>query len=171
MGRSTTQERLRQLFEYNEVTGVFKRRVKTAPCNKAGDIAGHISKCDGYHAISIDGLQIRSHRLAWIYCNGDIPTNMQIDHIDGVRCNNALANLRLVTNQGNSLNASLSKNNSTGITGVIICKQTGRWKAQIYFNGKCYNLGRYIEKIDAVIARRKAENRFGFHHNHGKANA
>lgn len=46
----------------------------------------------------------RLHRLVWETFNGEIPENMQIDHIDGNPANNALDNLKCVTAKENSNN-------------------------------------------------------------------
>ena len=55
----------------------------------------------GYYTISINGKGHSIHRLVWEAFNGEIPTNMQIDHIDCVKTNNKLNNLRLVTPKQN----------------------------------------------------------------------
>ena len=39
------------------------------------------------------------HRVVWECFNGEIPKNMDIDHIDGNGCNNALNNLQLLTHR------------------------------------------------------------------------
>lgn len=49
------------------------------------------------------------------------------------------------------------KNNTSGVTGVSFDKTRGKWTAQIVFKGKNYYLGRYIEKKDAIVARKEAE--------------
>ena len=58
----------------------------------------------GYRVVSIYGKSYKEHRLVWIYHNGDISEGMQIDHINRIRNDNRIENLRLVTSSSNGLN-------------------------------------------------------------------
>ncbi len=51
----------------------------------------------------------------------------------------------------------LNKNNTSGYTGVYLDSRQGKWIAQISFKGKKYYLGSYLDKEDAVKARRQGE--------------
>lgn len=81
-----------------------------------------------------------------------------IDHIDQNKLNNKKNNLRFVTKAGNSANSKLSKNNTSGIKGVVKCKN--KWHAQIMVGGKNIHLGNYDKKEEAAEARRKAEEKY-----------
>ena len=65
------------------------------------------------------------HRVIWEMHNGPIPEGMQIDHINHIRTDNRLENLRLVTAPENMQNKSMDKRNKTGFTGVRLDKKTG----------------------------------------------
>lgn len=54
----------------------------------------------------------------------------------------------------------LLSNNKSGVTGVYWCKSKQRWRAQIGFKSKNYNLGYYKDKKEAVAARKEAEEKF-----------
>lgn len=54
----------------------------------------------------------------------------------------------------------INKNNSTGVRGVTFDRKRNKWVAQITFQRKNYNLGRYDDKEDAVNARLEGEERF-----------
>lgn len=121
----------------------------------------------GYVKLTVDGVQIYAHRVVWIMHNGDIPPNMEVDHINHNRADNRIENLRLVTRLENNMNKSVQINNSSGVTGVTFCKQTGKWRAQIQINGKNVSLGRYESIHEAETARKTVQKDFSFHKNHG----
>lgn len=77
-----TAERLRDLFDYDEATGVFTRRFRRGPTS-AGKPAG-TKNGRGYVQIMVDGRIYMAHRLAWLHMTGSWPTN-QIDHINRMR--------------------------------------------------------------------------------------
>jgi hypothetical protein len=93
------------------------------------------------------------HRLVALAFVPLEPGKDYVDHRDGDRTNNSLTNLRWVTNQQNTQNQSLSKNNTSGYKGV--CFNRGKWKACIMVDGKHINLGDF-EKIEEAAAVRAA---------------
>ena len=155
---------VKKYLHYNPETGVFIRRIKTANCISVGDIAGGLEH--GYIVIQLCGIKYKAHRLAWFYVHGVWPKD-QIDHINHIRDDNRLSNLREATNKSNGKNQSMYPNNTSGITGVARFRKN-RWQAYITNNGKLFPLGKYKDKFDAVCARKSAENKYGFHENHGK---
>lgn len=122
---------------------------------------------DGYKVVSIFNKQYLSHRIVWAINYGSWPTN-QIDHINGNRSDNVITNLRQVDNKLNSKNQKRSKLNTSGVTGVYWYKKYSKWKAQIMFEGKSKHLGYFEDIQSAIIARKQAEQEFGFHNNHGR---
>ena len=151
-----TQERLKELLDYDPDTGVFVWRVSRGSV-KAESVAG-CTHHEGYVHISIDGRKRLAHRLAWLYVHGCWPTN-QIDHINRVRDDNRLCNLREVTNQKNHWNRGKQKNNSSGLIGVFWDKKAKKWRAYINVCGKQKHLGLFDtqEEANATYARAKAE--------------
>lgn len=85
--------------------------------------------------------------------------NMVVDHKHGKksRYDNRKENLRLATHQENGRNSSLSKNNISGVTGVFWDKRRQRWVANITINYKSIYLGSFLNKNDAITARKIAE--------------
>lgn len=79
------------------------------------------------------------------------------DHIDRNPMNCRKENLREATQQENMRNISLQKNNSSGVTGVGVHKQTGKWRARIMVDYKEIGLGLFDNKNDAIKARLRAE--------------
>jgi hypothetical protein len=160
-----TQERLKELFDYQSTLGRLLWKVRKRANVRIGEIAGSKRNRLGYRAIGIDGVYFEEHRLIWSFHNGDIPKNGEIDHIDHVPSNNRIQNLRLTTRAGNCLNKSFQKNNTSGRIGVYADR--GNWRAMIGFQGKLIHLGNFSNKQDAVKARKEAERIYGFHSNHG----
>jgi len=125
-----TAERLRFLVNYNPETGNFTWKISRRKC-KIGSEIGCIAKT-GYKMIRLDNMLYLSHRLAWLYVYGNWPVN-QIDHINGNRLDNSLANLREATNMENAQNRfNLRKNNKSGFAGVR--KENNKWLAEIKVN-------------------------------------
>lgn len=161
-----TQKRLKELLDYNPDTGIFKRRISQSRRNKVGEIAGSIN--NGYRLIRADVKRYSAHRLAWLYMYGEFPKG-HIDHINHDRDDNRIENLRDVTFIENNMNMSLRKTNKSGVIGVYFAKHARKWHARINIKGKQIHLGYYKEKLGAELARRLAEEFYGYHKNHGKA--
>ena len=123
----------------------------------------------GYRVGAILGTMQRAHRVAWAIVHGEWPD--QIDHINGGRADNRLANLRAVSNAENHRNEGKPKNNTSGVVGVIWCKQTGKWRAQIKVNYRNVQLGRFSRIEDAAAAREEAKRRYRFDDGHGTREA
>lgn len=97
---------------------------------------------------------IRLHRLVT-----NCPDDLMPDHINGrpTRNDNRKSNLRICTNQENSMNSAISNKNTSGVIGVSWDKTRNKWAAYICYNSKTIHLGRYDNFEDAVRARLIAE--------------
>lgn len=122
----------------------------------------------GYPAGGILGRVYCAHRVAWLLFYGVWPTH-EIDHIDGDKTNNRIANLRDVPKSVNLRNARMKRNNTTGATGVYWDKRSAKWQAQITVDGRQRSLGYFDEKADAVAARAATNEKHGFSARHGLA--
>lgn len=160
-----TQELLKSLFTYDPDSGTFTWMVKPSPRLHCGIMAGCIDG-QGYRVITINKNPYQAHRLAFLYMTGSFPL-AEVDHINHIRDDNRWCNIRSATSQDNARNKSLSKTNSSGVTGVYWHKINKKWWASIFITGKKVYLGTYTELKDAIIARKNAEKKYGFHKNHG----
>ena len=80
---------------------------------------------------------INAHRIAWFIVYGEwIP---MIDHINKIKNDNRINNLRRCTNQQNQFNSKAHKDNRVGFKGVTLDR--GRYKASIKHNGVQCHLG------------------------------
>lgn len=147
--KEVTQELLHHLFSYNKDTGIFTRRTETTRSyTKIGEEVGAVSS-SGYIIIIIGPRPYPAHRLAWLYVYGEWPSG-NIDHIDTVRTNNRINNLRDVSQAINTQNIRKpQKNNKTGFLGVSKEGRTGNYRATIYFNGKRTSLGTFKNPEEA----------------------
>ena len=85
------------------------------------------------------------------------PDDKVVDHINHNPLDNRKCNLRICSNQQNCMNANLSKNNTSGYTGVIWHKLSQKWQSEIRVDGKYIYLGLFINLKDAIEARKQAE--------------
>lgn len=120
---------------------------------------------NGYLYLNLKKQVMLVHRVIWMMVYGYWPE--QVDHINHIRTDNRLSNLREVTHVGNAQNISLPADNTSGRIGVYWFAQRNVWYARIKAHGKNHHLGFFKDKGDAIAAREAAELRFGFHVNHG----
>lgn len=176
---------LRQLLRYEPETGelFWKRRsaciagvgkmaprsVKRWNTRYAGSPAlTAVNPRTGYRAGSLFDTALYAHRAAWALTHGFWPKG-QIDHINGVRGDNRLVNLRDVPHSENTKNSSIRTDNSSGVVGVGWVKRLSKWRASIFADGEHKHLGMFVTLEDAAAARKIAELEYGFHRNHGKS--
>ncbi len=133
--------------------------------SEAGSAAG-----TRYRKFKFKGKFYQSHRVIWDmnHPENKLKPGEEIDHIDHNRFNNRIENLRKVSDSANSRNLSRAVNNKSGVTGVHWYKPYGKWQAQISISGERVHLGYFSDKNDAISARKAAEEKYGFHKNHGK---
>lgn len=137
-----TQARLKEVLHYCHETGVF-----TWLSNSR--IAGNISP-KGYRRIGIDKRIYMAHRLAWLYVHGHFDS--ALDHINRIRLDNRICNLRIATQAENMLNISKNRRNTSGSTGVSWSKVAHKWHAYININRRRVYLGLHEKIEDAESA-------------------
>ena len=152
--------RLKDLMYYNPDLGIFTWLKGVKKGKKAGT-----RESSGYIKIKIDGKDYKAHRLAFLYMYGFMPD--EIDHINHDKTDNRILNIRSVTHAENCKNLKKSKNNTSGLNGISYDKTNNLWRSRITVNGKAIYLGRRRSFFDACCLRKSAENKYGFHKNHG----
>lgn len=175
-----TQARVLQYFNYDPETGnliVLER--PRSEFGSAARYSTHLKRvgkpsggpnAEGYIKVAIDGDYYSAHRIAWLISYGEwieYPA-FEIDHINGDRSDNRLANLRKVTKGQNQRNAGGRVNNTSGVHGVNWKPRynsqpgDGRWQARIWNGPRHVYLGEFRTLHEAAIARKAAERALGF---------
>lgn len=146
-------ELLRALFQYDPFTGVLRNRLGRGGA-AIGSIAG-AKAVNGYIAVSVFKKKYFAHRVIWAVRYGTWPED-EIDHINTVRDDNRLVNLRCATQVQNSHNTGARKHSLTGIKGVSVIPETGRYRVRVRSEGKVYNVGCYESESRAALAAQTA---------------
>jgi hypothetical protein len=134
-------------FTYNPETGkIYGIRGKEL-------ISKHIA---GYILIYLSDYNKKEHSLlghqfAWYWVNKECVKC--IDHINGVRDDNRICNLRSVTNQQNHFNRKTAK-------GYHWVKSKNKWRAQITVNYKKIHLGLFEKEEDALATYLEAKEKY-----------
>ena len=174
-----TPKLIRTLFTYCPETGDLlwrERPIETfvsqgagRSWNKkyAGAPALSFVRKNGYKHGNIFGKSFLAHRVAWALHYGKWPDG-HIDHINGIKTDNRISNLRDVDHVENQKNKPMQSNNRSGHTGVFWCARDSKWQATIHANGKLKYLGQFSQISDAVAARDVAKSKFGYTERHGK---
>lgn len=156
-GTHPAQARVRELFDYDPGTGHLTWKVKKGRV-RPGDRAGHDHKARYYRVVEFDARKYKEHRVIWLWWHGQWPEN-HIDHVNRVKTDNRVANLREATQAQNMQNIGISSRNKSGILGVCYTPENtvNKWRAYIVVGKKTKMLGSYPTKEKAAEARRIAE--------------
>lgn len=141
----------RSALTYNPDTGEL-RWTPEARQSRKRDVAGSLAT-NGYVMIRIGGKLRLGHRLAWFLHYGQWPST-HIDHINGNRADNRLANLRDVPHAANMRN----RKDAPMLVGAIPAGN-GKWRAAVHQYGGAEDLGEEYdspEQANAAWLRQKA---------------
>lgn len=155
----------------NEIARALRYEPETGVLSwKVGRLQGRAAGCllpSGYRMIQIQGEKLLAHRVAFAIATGVMPAD-HIDHINGVKDDNRLVNLRCVAKSVNLRNCKLNKRSKTGLPGVYWARKAGRWIAFISTDNGRLHLGTHTTIFSAACARKSAELKHGYHANHGR---
>lgn len=173
-----TQDDVKQLFTYKDghlywnqrLRSDFKSQAKHTFWNRhmVGKRVGGISSTNGYVELSINGNTYREHILIWLYHTGKHPVHT-IDHVNHVKHDNRIENLRDVSTKEQNINRAPQKNNSSGYMGIRKTTDIkGKpWRVTVMVDKKHIHGGFFADIEDAVKARKALLAKHGFHKNHG----
>ena len=145
-----TPETLNEIFEYKD--GDLYRR--------SGQFAGY-AECmhhTGYKVVFVKGKQLRSQRVIFAMHHGYFPE--MVDHINGIKTDNRIENLRAATNRQNQYNAKKPSINKSGIKNVVWHKEYQKWAVCMRINGKPTWLGKFDDIELAELVATEARNKY-----------
>jgi hypothetical protein len=151
--RALNLARLREVLDYDPLTGALTWRTRLSPMCKFGEPAG-IIKAQGYRKITIDERNYTASHLAWFHYYGVAPDGL-IDHKNGNKADDRIENLRPATHAENSRNMGRNSANTTGFKGVAVFNKPGeptRYRALIRANGERHFLGIFDTPEEAHAA-------------------
>jgi len=131
---------------------VLVGRLKTSVKYAANTEVGHLSS-DGYWVTSLNWEDFDVHNIVYLLHNPTIPSNWEVDHIDGNNSNNLIENLRCVPHDINCRNRSMYSTNSTGVTGVCWIEKVniGHPLKMLYAVAQCRSLeGKVVGRCFSV---------------------
>lgn len=121
-----TQDELKKLIKYDPDTGIVTWLNDSKPL-------GFFS--NGYLRLYLKKRIYAVHRLIWLYVHGRFPEDV-LDHINGIKDDNRLTNLREASEGQNMHARKLTRNNASGFKGVYFKPRKGNWEAYITHNNK-----------------------------------
>jgi hypothetical protein len=144
-------EELKRMFTYEPSTGVLRwnyREEMTGQWNGrfAGQIAGS-REPGGYTKVTINDVNYQAHRIIWMLCNAFMPAGMEIDHINGKKSDNRIANLRLATTSQNQCNRKADSNRKLPKN---IYRHKTKFRHEININGVRY-ASRAISTLEEAV--------------------
>jgi ribosomal protein L15 len=164
---------LKKWVSYNPETGELtwlRRKPRTGfsardkALNNIGDIIATQYK-SGYIYIPIFSQKYYAHVVAYQFIFGSY--DGEVDHINHNKLDNRIKNLRKATRAEQMRNQTIRKTNTSGHTGVYFRTDTLKWTSKLKHNGKWINLGCFRTFEQACKARQEANEKYGYHSNHG----
>lgn len=150
-----TFSELAECLEYNSETGLIRWKKRTSNRVNVGDIAGKIDNY-GYVKICFRRAMYSAHRIAMCLYNGEWPSG-DVDHVNGIRNDNRISNLRAVSARENLWNMKCHRDDNKTPCILFDPRYKNRpWRSRIHHNGNRIYVGAFPTKEEAIAARDRA---------------
>ncbi|EJU9617126.1 HNH endonuclease [Pseudomonas aeruginosa] len=121
------QQEMKRIFSYDPETGCLRWK-ENQQKRFIGRVAGFITH-HGYRRVNVGKTKLHAHQIIWLMHHGELP-DCEIDHINGMRDDNRLENLRLANQQQNQQNSNVRIDNVLGVKGVRL-RPSGNYQARV----------------------------------------
>lgn len=161
-----TQDKANELFEYRDGALFWKHKTisRGRKLKKGGQQIVN-KQGDGYYKVTVNYKPYLLHRVIWLMHYGEVPEFL--DHINGIRTDNRIENLRPATKYQNICNSKFRSDNTSGVKGVHWNCVKKKWQVRLHVEKKVKSLGYYddLELAELVImeARDKFHKEFANH--------
>lgn len=164
--KSLKHSELVELLDYSPETGEFTWKKYRGGGSGVGTRAGYLRK-SGYRVVDLRECgKVLEHILAWFYIYGEWPSS-ELDHLNGIRDDNRIANLVLSNRASNCRNMAKRLDNSSGIVDVCFVRRDSLWQVQIGTDsGRVRRM--FKDFFEACCFRKSMELRVGYSGRHGK---
>lgn len=152
-----TQERLKELFNYDPETGWFTNRQSRGRAKQGEHAGSPTSHVQGYRRIVIDYRPYYEHHLAWFYVYGEWLEEIDHENTDGG--NNSIINLRPCNRTQNNCNRFQRSDGDAGLRGAYLDKRNLQWYSKIQFGSQIEWLGTFASAEEAHLAFEAAAER------------
>lgn len=148
-----TQEFIKSIFDYKD--GFLYYKINRPPSHMMpGDLAGFTNNKGNRRVIKIDCKKYLHSRIVFLWHHGYLPPI--IDHINRIKLDDRIENLRPATNGENTRNRSKAPNKSSQYKGVTFNKRHKKWRSHLMVDGNAMYLGFFDKEIDAAKAYNEA---------------
>lgn len=138
-------EKISRVLAYEPESGAFFRKLHDwRPAHMQVDHRG-------YHRVSVMSRDRLAHRVAWLLHYGSWPDG-ELDHINGVKTDNRIENLRACSHPQNNHNQRKRRTNKSGHKNVCWMKSCSKWHVQVCLNGKIHHGGLFSDLDEAAAA-------------------
>lgn len=144
---------LRDCIDYDPITGIARWKKTVNSRAVSGSAIGN-KRTTGYLKFVFKGKYLLVHRVAWYLENGEWAD--VIDHINGIRDDNRIENLRACHPHENALNTRRRKDNKCGVKNVSWHKSAKKYQVQLCVNGKDVHFGYFNTLEEAEVAAKMA---------------
>jgi hypothetical protein len=144
-----TIEELREYLDYDPETGALRWKKPLGQRARVGQIGGSTNG-RGYTQLQFNKTKLVAHRVAFALYYGRWPTPC-CDHINCVKTDNRIVNLRECSVFANAQNAGVRRDNKTGVKGVR--RSRSGYKASVSINGARHE--KYFRRLEDAAAYAK----------------
>jgi hypothetical protein len=148
------KNRIEEILEYKDGRLFWK---ETKGRRVAGREAGWLADT-GYRLLGLFGKDHKEHRVIFFMHHGYFPK--YVDHINGVKTDNRIENLRECSASDNLCNQSKNKRNTSGYKNVYYHKKNKKWYVRIAYKKKDYIFGYFDDLEFAALVAEEAREKY-----------